>query len=63
MRVSHLEREHLLVLDETEAQCLADACALLVCASSVAEGCHLPQDTCQLLTGVFSALTSRCPET
>jgi len=62
MRVSHFEREHLLVLDQAEAQCLADACALLICASSYADGCHLPAHTSHVLAGVFSALTQTCPE-
>ena len=62
MRVSHFEQEHLLILDQDEAQCLADACALLICASSYVEGCNLPPHTGHVLAGVFSALTQPCRE-
>ena len=57
MRVSHIEQEHLLILDQSEAQCLADACALVICASCHVEGFSLPPHTGQVLAGVFSALT------
>lgn len=62
MRVCHGQHEHLLVLSDEEAQQLADACALLLCASSIAVDCRLPPGTHQVLAGVFSALTGPCPE-
>lgn len=62
MRVSNVQQEHLLMLDEAEAQCLADACALLISASSYGEGCRLPAHTGHVLAEVFAALTKPCPE-
>lgn len=62
MRVCHVLQQHLLVLSDEEAQHLADACALLLCASSVTDNCRLPPGTNQVLAGVFSALTDPCPE-
>ena len=61
MRVSHLDQETLLVLDQEESDCLADACALLVCASVHLDDCSLQPRTAQVLSQVFTALARRGP--
>jgi hypothetical protein len=56
MRVSRFQQQHLLVLNQEEAQHLADACALLIYASCNARGCKLPPHTSSVLSKVFTAL-------
>jgi hypothetical protein len=59
MRVSHLDQDTLLMLDPEEADCLADACALLVCASVHLDDGSLHPRTAQVLSQVFTALARR----
>lgn len=56
MRITHSDGEHLVVLAETEASLLVDACALLVLASQTRPEARLPAAMATVLGQLFEGL-------